>query len=280
MIVLVPLDGSSLADGILGQLSPLLMNRKAKLLLLLVLAPGSSEEEEAAALRHLAEVTKGLAATGEDPEAILRSGDPADQILSVVDDYDAELIVMATHGRSGIARLIRGSVAERVLRNASVPVYLASPKGLTSRSDTSPNFARVLLPLDGSKHSAAILPLVLPIVADSRAEVVLLHVSVPGTESLHPVPEVARKRAQAKAETALADVRDKLEASGLTVHVVGAFGDPAEELLKAIEHHEVDLLAMSSHGREGLSRWRFGSVAENVLRQARCPLLIRTAPRT
>lgn len=277
MNVLVPLDGSSLAEGILRHVPPLLMARKAKLLLLQVLPRGATEKDEAAALRYLAEATKEVAASGEEPEAILRIGDPADQILSVADDYDVDQIVMATHGRSGVARIIRGSVAERVLRNATVPVYLASPKGLSGKS--SEHFSRVLIPLDGSKLAASILPLVLPIVSDSEAEVVLLHVSVPGKESVHPVPEVAKKRAQEKAETALADVQGSLEAAGVRAHVFGAYGDPAEELLSAIERHEAELLAMTSHGREGLSRWRFGSVAEKVLREARCPLLIKTAPR-
>jgi nucleotide-binding universal stress UspA family protein len=277
MNVLVPLDGSSLAEGILRHIPPLLMARKAKLLLLQVLPRGSSEQDEAAALRYLADATKEVAASGEEPEAILRIGDPADQILSVADDYKADQIVMATHGRSGVARIIRGSVAERVLRNATVPVYLASPKGLSGKSNES--FSRVLIPLDGSKLAASIMPLVLPMVSDSQAEVVLLHVSVPGKESVHPVPEVAKKRAQAKAETALADVQDSLKAAGVTAHVFGTYGDPAEELLAAIERQEADLLAMTSHGREGLSRWRFGSVAEKVLREARCPLLIKTAPR-
>jgi len=277
MNVLVPLDGSSLAEGILRHIPPLLMARKAKLLLLQVLPRGASEQDEAAALRYLAETSKEVAASGEEPEAILRIGDPADQILSVADDYKADQIVMATHGRSGVARIIRGSVAERVLRNATVPVYLASPKGLSGRS--SENFSRVLIPLDGSKLAASIMPLVLPIVSDSEAEVVLLHVSVPGKESVHPVPEVAKKRAQEKAETALSEVQASLVAAGVKAHVVGAYGDPAEELLGAIERHEAELLAMTSHGREGLSRWRFGSVAEKVLREARCPLLIKTAPR-
>lgn len=280
MRVLVPLDGSSLAEGILRHVPPLLMARKANLILLQVLPRGATQEDEAAALRHLAEASKQVEATGEDPESVLRIGDPAAQILSVCEDYDADLIVMATHGRSGIARLIRGSVAERVLRNATVPLYLASPKGLSGKSGTAMTFSRILVPLDGSKLAASIMPLVLPIVGDSQAEVVLLHVSVPGTETVHPVPEVARKRAQEKGATALKDVQQSLEAAGVKVHVVGAYGDPAEELLAAIARHEVDLLAMTSHGREGLSRWRFGSVAEKVLREARCPLLIKTAPRS
>ncbi|HBP22722.1 MAG TPA: hypothetical protein DEA08_33695 [Planctomycetes bacterium] len=280
MKVLIPLDGSSLADGILPHVPRVLMRAAAQLHLLRVLAPDADEESEQQAQRHLEAAVEQLVATGETEvgSSTERGEDPADTILSLAEEGGYDLIAMATHGRTGVARLVRGSVAERVLRHARIPVYMVSREGLL-RDNDEVRFDRVMIALDGSPQAAKIIPLVLPFVTDSQAEVVLLHVSVPGKDSVHPVPEVAKSRAQEKAEAALDSVAEMLTTAGVEVHVLGAYGDPAEQLLEAAERQDVDLLAMTSHGRTGLSRWRFGSVAEKVLRQARCPLLIRTAPK-
>jgi len=277
MKVLVPLDGSSLSDGILAHVERVLLREQAQVHLLRVLPTDAEEPDLKAADRHLTSARETLEAHGEQPTSALERGDPAETIARVASEGDYDLIAMATHGRSGIARMIRGSVAERVLRHAEVPVYLATHKSLP-RSTNSVNFQRVLIPLDGSKLAASILPLVLPIVQDSEAEVVLLHIDSPSKDSTHPVPEVAARKAQKRAESSLKDVHDKLEAAGVKTHVLGAYGDPAEQILDAVERQSADLLAMCSHGRTGLSRWRFGSVAEKVLREARCPLLVKTAP--
>lgn len=276
MKVLIPLDGSSLADGILPHVPRVLMRAEAQLHLLRVLSPDADEESEQQARRHLEAAVSQLRATGEEEvgSSIERAEDPADAILSLAEEGGYELIAMATHGRTGVARLVRGSVAERVLRHARVPVYMVSREGLLRENDDV-RFERVMIALDGSPQAAKVIPLVLPLVVDSQAEVVLLHVSDPDKESVHPVPEVAKKRAQEKAEATLEAVADKLVSAGVEVHVLGVYGDPAEQLLEAVERQDIDLLAMTSHGRTGLSRWRFGSVAEKVLRQARCPLLIR-----
>jgi nucleotide-binding universal stress UspA family protein len=274
MKVLVPLDGSRLADGILPHVQRVLLREAAELELLRVLPLDADEAVESAARRRLEEAAEGLRAQGEKARTILVKGEPAQEILAWAEKDRPDLIAMATHGRSGLTRLIRGSVAERVLRHSPVPVYLANPKGL-AQPGGDVRFERVLVPLDGSDTAASILPLVLPLVRDSGAEVVLLHVDVPEAESTHPVPEVASRRAQKRAEAALADTRARLELSGVTTHVLGAYGDPAVQALETAQRQDVDLLAMSSHGRTGLSRWRFGSVAEKVLRECRCPVLLK-----
>ncbi|MGE0712216.1 MAG: universal stress protein [Planctomycetota bacterium] len=280
MKVLIPLDGSRLADGILAHLGRVLLSKAAQLQLLCVLPEYASDDEEAAARRHLAEAAAGLAARGEQAETqLVRGADPAETILELAEREGYDLIAMATHGRSGISRLVRGSVAERVLRHAELPIYVANPAGLTGISPQGHTFQRVLVPLDGSKTAAAILPLLIPILEASQAEVILMHIDSPEAESTHPVPEVATHRAQERAEAALAEVQGQLQAAGLTCHVVGGYGAPAEQILDAVNQRDVDLLAMTSHGRTGLSRWRFGSVAEKVLRECRCPILLKRAGR-
>ena len=109
------------------------------------------------------------------------------------------LVAMSTHGRSGVGRWLRGSVAERVLRNSPVPILLANPEGIV-KPDDSVRFGTILVPLDGSKRSARVMDRVLPFAVDSESEVVLLHVDTPSQPGVHPVPEVAKRHAQERAE--------------------------------------------------------------------------------
>lgn len=91
--------------------------------------------------------------------------------------------------------------------------------------------------------------------------------------------EVAKKKAQQRAEGALERWIEKLTKANVNVKVVGRYGDPAEQIQDVIGESKIDLVAMASHGRTGLARWRFGSVAEKVLRDCRCPVLVETSPR-
>jgi nucleotide-binding universal stress UspA family protein len=206
-------------------------------------------------------------------------GEAAEQILEFMEASGADLCAMATHGRSGVSRWIRGSVAERVLRNATIPVFLANPKGLVLETDDV-CFERILVPYDGSKLAAQILPLVGRFASDSGAEVIVLHIDMPERGG-HPVPEVARRHAQQRAEAMLDEVRCHLEDNGVEkTQVIGRYSeDPANEILQVIEEVKPDLVAMSSHGRSGVSRFAFGSVAEKVLRHCDCPLLVKPVRR-
>ncbi len=285
MKILVPLDGSRLADGMLSHARRLLLREASTIALLHVLPvdPPATQEgrekQQAEAEEHLKACKDLLESTGESVTTSVLRGDAAEQILEFVDASGADLCAMATHGRSGPSRWIRGSVAERVLRNAKVPIFLANPKGLVLESDAV-RFERILVPFDGSPLAAQILPVVGRFASDSDSEVTVLHIDTPERGG-HPVPEVARRHAQQRAEAMLDEVRCALEESGVEkTQVLGRYsGDPAGEILKVIEEVKPDLVAMSSHGRTGFSRFAFGSVAEKVLRKCDCPLLVRPAQR-
>lgn len=276
MKLLVPLDGSPVSEGILPHVRPLLRSGAHQLHLVRVLdqeAPGA-EEAEAAARTYLDRQWRPNPGTPIEVRTHVLHGDPAGRIVDLADALGVELIAMSTHGRSGLSRWTRGSVAERVLHEARSPLLLANPRGLTGVSPEA-RFARVLVPLDGSRLSASILPHAVRYARASGADLLLLHVDVPGTSGVHDTPEVAERRAQERAERRLQDERLRLLGEGLTPHVVGAYGDPAEQIMAAVERHDATLVAMASHGRTGLARWQFGSVAEKVLRHTAAPLLVR-----
>jgi nucleotide-binding universal stress UspA family protein len=282
MKVLVPLDGSRLADGVVAHVRRLARAEPVEATLLHVSPEYLSTAEEAARRGpvedHLAAVQRLLAGEGLVVRAeVVVARDEAERIVDTARAQGYDLIALATHGRTGLDRWVRGSVAEKVLRAATVPVYVVNPRGLVVADDGVGAWRRILVPLDGSDRAASVLGLAgrFALAGGAEAELVLVHVDEPDVPGVHPVGEVATRQAQARAEAVLASYRERLERSGLRVRVAGRFGrDPAHELLSAAREHGADLIAMASHGRTGLRRWRFGSVAERVLREATTPLLV------
>ena len=167
--ILVPLDGSELSDRILEQARRILVTQDARVVLLRVIPPrGEKEPDRAhqerrdAANAHLDRLRRGLKARGCEVSATLHEGDdPAQAIVEVAERERAGLVAMTTHGRTGPARWVRGSVAERVLRGCERPLFLVNPKAMAD-APSSPGelrFERLLVPLDGSRRSASVLPL-------------------------------------------------------------------------------------------------------------------------
>ncbi len=140
--ILVPLDGSKLAEGVLPHAKALAYSEGAELVLLTVAAnpaldfvfsdPGlaqrAEEEQETRSKKYMREIENQLKSTGFRVSTLLRVGAVADTILSVADEMRVDLIAMSTHGRAGAARWLLGSVADRVVRNSQVPVLLIRPR--------------------------------------------------------------------------------------------------------------------------------------------------------
>jgi nucleotide-binding universal stress UspA family protein len=274
--ILVPLDGSQLADQILVPMRATL-SRSSDVSLLTVVpshaipkdhSPG--QDPLTVARRHLAARRDDLIAHGVCAHARLTVGDAASKILEAARGHGSTLIVMSTHGRSGAARFLRGSVAERVLRHSPIPVLVANPRALEGREE--PRFRRILVPLDGSDRSAEILPLVAELAKLHGSEVILFF-SIPMLVSPEPIFASGPVMSVAEGEQLLEPFQRGFY--DVPVKRRAAIGDPASNILALIESEKIDLVAMTTHGRSGPSRWFLGSVAEQVTRHATCPLLIK-----
>jgi nucleotide-binding universal stress UspA family protein len=214
----------------------------------------------------------------------VRLGDPATVLLGLEADEAAQLVVMGTHGRSGLDRWVRGSVAEAVLCRGRAPVLLVRPTDDPARAARLGRGAvRLLVPLDGSALAVGALHEAARIVAPGGGEIVLATV-VPLRDGGRP-PEAPpagvtpRTVAQWHLEAAAVGLRGRgLRATA----VVLTAEDPAAAIVDLATLEEVDLVVMATHGRGGLGRWLYGSVADAVSRTARTPvLLVRpTAPAT
>jgi len=194
-------------------------------------------------------------------KAQLVSGPAAERILELAEPTD--LIVMGTHGRTGLARLLLGSVAETVVRHARCSVLVA-------RRHVASHFHHILVPVDFSDCSRRALDEAGELASRSGASVTLLHVLDP--------PEVYRQDQDEDLQSTgrLDDWGDLVEArTARQVTRLMRTGSPAPQVLSTVaEDPSVDLIVVGSHGRTGLQRMLIGSVAEKVMRHATRPVMI------
>lgn len=313
--ILVPLDGSRLAEQALGHAvhaaqrydAPLLLVRVVDLQPVLgsnlaadALASIYEVEREAEAQRYLEEQAAALrhAFPGLVVETELALGAPAFRVIEVEAARHAQLVVLTTHGRTGLDRWVRGSVAEHVLRHGAAPVLLVRPWDLPSAVDSLAGRAgiRVLVPLDGSPLAEQVLPAACRLAsgkegferpsakgtdaAGSRGELVLLCVCT-GSSVQPAAVGVATHRDRAFAQRYLERVAAQVRQSGVRVRTIVLV---AQDVAAAIVEQSVveasDLVAMSTHGRGGIGRWLHGSVADCVAFTCRVPVLLFHPPAT
>lgn len=189
-------------------------------------------------------------------------GTPAHLIPQHAAAQKADLIVMATHGRSGFERELMGSVAEKVVLTSPCPVIALRlpPTTTPDRALLHPKIQRVLVPTDLSENSLRALPIAEAIARPFKATLTALHVIPSG-------PTTA-------ATAALRQFMDMNYGGKLPVAHAVREGDPAENIVNYALHFKMDLIAMSTQGHNQLRDRLFGSTAERVMRIAPCPLLV------
>jgi nucleotide-binding universal stress UspA family protein len=284
--VLVPLDGSSLAENALVYATPIAEASDSRMVLVRAstsaevavdlfgqLAPGAAAEQmQKSAEKYLNFVRTAHGYPNSDIYA--HSGRPASVILDCEQNERADLIVMSTHGRSGVGRWMLGSVTEKVLQQAQVPLLVVR--------DRRP-IQRILVPLDGSTRAEVVLHHAIYCATVFNAELSLLRVleKAPAPISRRSVAtlltDVVNPTRPAiiepdQDEKYLDTIARQLIPSELSVTLIERTGDAAETILQVGTGH--DLIAMSTHGYSGLERYLFGSVMEKVLRATDRPMLI------
>ena len=296
--ILVPLDGTERSDEALPVIRSLVLAAQHSVHLLRVIPPFEHDATEReplggrdapiglrleAAGRHLEEVTAELEAFGAEVTAEVRVGDVCETILGVAQQIGAGLIAMVTHGRSGPLRWLRGSVAESILRESPVPLLLLNADAAEFRNPGLPFHGRMLVALDGTEQANAILPVAADLAGRFSSHVTLLRcVNAVGlAPSMPPAPPVGipaptpySELNTERAEASLYDPQAGLEAQGIGADIRVEIGRPARRILDVAEEEDVDLVAMTTHGRSGGERLLLGSVAESVLRDCMRPLLV------
>lgn len=281
--VLVPLDGTQLAERALLFARKLVRLLKGDLILVRAATARPLYGDRAEALLKAAAEAEAYLdrkvdryAMGYPVEVSVPFGEPATEILNVATLRQADLIVMTTHGRSGLSRLLRGSVVDELVRGTRLPLLLIRAGAALDQWERG--LRRILVPLDGSELAESVLPRVEALAQTAMARLTLLQVIGPVMPELKAyeiayLPEDDGILAD-QARAYLARVAAPLRERGLDVETRVAFGKPGDRIAAATTDNAYDLVAMATHGRGGIERAMVGSVADEVLRTASAPVLL------
>lgn len=227
-------------------------------------------------LEHLAQP---LRAEGLDVEIVVREGAAAAVLIESIEQQAIDLVVMATHGRSGMARWVLGSVAEEVAEHATVPVLLVPRDGPPVAPAVDREW-RILLPLDGTPLTEGVLVPTARLAQALGAEVRLLHVllpmyqDAPAKDPLHQLPDERRRFRDA--EHYLEEQVAHLQQLGVAARWSLAFGTPAEDIAERAERYHSDIVVLTRQARKAAMLWPGGSIPRRLLRSEQAAVLFMT----
>lgn len=288
--LLVPLDGSPLAERALPIAEDLARRANGRLILTRAVEGDASDTPDTKQSADLTEadtylhaIAEKLAASGLSAQHTTPFGDIDEQIATEAENRGADLIVMATHNRNGLSRLFSSSVAEDVLHHTSRPImFIRADDDATTPAAPLPTGARVLVPLDGTPFSEAAIEPARELAQLLSGEVVLLSVITPP-----PPPamselsfaaasyvefdlEAARRESQAH----LARVAQQHGIDPAHAQATVQFGGTADGIAEAIDNLGASVVVMATHARTGLGRFIFGSTATDTLHHIHVPLVL------
>lgn len=292
--LLVPLDGSRLAEAVLPPALLLAERFGATVALLHVLERGAPEtvhgEPHLAnareAERYLQKVARRVGDRGVAVERHVHPNEEQDVVGSIIghaQEFDVDLIVLSTHGRGGMRDLLAGTIAQQVLNRGALPVLLVKP---TAQGEPPPfEGRRMLVPLDGTPtHDGAVLPVVERVAEALGSSLHLLMVvptlhTLPGDQAavalLTPTAMTAAlEMEQEEARSYLEGAVRRFQTVGISVMAEVRRGDPATVVPEAAKVVDADLIVMSTHGRVGLGAFWSGSIGSRILSRIQQPLLL------
>ncbi len=209
-------------------------------------------------------------------QVVVRGISPAEEILLYEKENKIDLIVMGTHGRSGLRHFLIGSVAERVIRNAACPVM--SIRFHKESEDFKPTIKRILVPIDFSTYSRQTLGYAVDIARRFDASLEIVHVI---EEQVHPsyyvagdisifnlIPDLREKSLAALKEFTEKVIPEEIEH---TFHI--REGRAHSEIARFAQDQEIDLIVIATHGLSGLEHFLIGSTTEKVIRKVNQPVL-------
>jgi nucleotide-binding universal stress UspA family protein len=288
--LLIPLDGSKLAESILPAAQYLALKFQATILLLHAIekdAPQTIHGE-----RHLSDVAEANAYLEQVAAELIRAGIPVERhvhdkekdqvarsIIRHASELGADLILLCSHGASGMKSVLVGSVAQQVVQHDSTPVFLVRP-------NQNPEWQcrKILVPLDSAPVHEPALPVAIEFARACSSSIEAVTV-VPTIKTLSaeraaigsflPATMTAMlDLAERGASDYVASVTSKLSADGFDASSFIMRGKPANEIVEAAKRVSADLIVMATHGRKNIESFWLGSVTPHVIENASCPVLL------
>ncbi len=274
--ILVPTDGSDCAETAVGYAEDLAARYGATVHALCVVdsrplenAPQYDRVKEAHT--EIAERTcDRIAEAGLSVERAVRTAVPHRAILEYATDEGIDLVVMGTHGRTGIERYLLGSVTEKVVRLSDAPVLTV--KAGDEHEVTYP-FSDVLVPTDGSDGAEAAIPPAIDVASTYDARLHGLSVVDTVSMGLDVGSSAIVDAFEESARTAVDRVADRARSSVPGVETAVTYGSPYREIRSYVDEHDIGLVVMGTHGRSGIERYLLGSVAEKTVRTSSVPVM-------
>ncbi len=286
--ILVPLDGSEVADSVLPFVGNLARRLDASVTLFTAVAPGrsaASESETAVQVEATAQARREaqhLTEAGVTADVLVVSGQPVEQIISQGQRGGFDLIAIGTRGHSGIRRSLLGSVTDGVIRSSTVPVLALSPKAVEASAQSDYWLSTVTVPLDGSVVAESVLSYAEDLAQQLTLELRLLRVVSVGTMAYYAVEggpvdtTPVEQELEEDAAQYLNSIAENVSKHELTVTCTVERGSPTLAIIDHIRNTQNNLIAICSHGRSGLGRLLIGSVADSIVRSSGVPVLVIT----
>lgn len=290
--ILVPLDGSQLAEGVLPHVVALARALDARVILLRILEQEGDADHDrpvdpvhwastkAEAQKYLSVWINRLQEIGLSVEAALRTGAVADQIIDAAHSFDIDLVALSSHGYSGLNNWTLSSVTQKVLRRSQRSILLIRAHGPVAVDLTALRYRRVLLPLDGSQRAEHGYLLAQRIAQHFDSVLLLTHVVVQPETHWHGRSDAGDlnlaqqmvERNRAAGATYLADIQSRSAVKSEICVLSGTSGIDAMHHL--VDWKSIDLTVMTAHGHSGSPYHLFGSVATTFIDHGLTPLLL------
>ena len=290
--ILVPLDGSRLAECVLPHAAALAQAFDARITLLRVVAQAHSTDQEQTidplrwhmrkteAESYLDSVATRLREAELQVDKVTLEGEAANNVIEFAHEHAVSLILLSSHGQSGLSKWNISSIVQKIILRAYMPVMIVRAYKSPSKELTGLHYRRVLVPLDGSQRAECVLPLASNLVCFQDAQLVLAHAvpkpemprHTPLTEAETELVDRIIKYNRLEAEKYLTDLKERLECN-VDSHLLES-DDTAAALHDLVQEKDVGLVALSAHGYTSTPRWPYGSMALNFIAYGTTPLLV------
>jgi nucleotide-binding universal stress UspA family protein len=291
--ILVPLDRSALAECVLPHTIALARALDSRLTLLHVLSGADQPNQlravdplewqlrQAEAESYLQAVCGRLIEAGVQCEAQIRAGAAAELIVGVARDFEIPLIIMASHGQSGLSGWNVSSVVQKVIMRTRASLMLVRAYETAPADTGALRYQRILVPLDGSARAESILPLATVLARLPETQVLIAHVvqrpalprrTPPSQEDTELVDRLVERNRE-EAENYLEAIRLQLSSPAAQTRLLIA-NQVATALHELVAEERIDLVLLSAHGFSGETRWPHGGVVASFLAYGTSPLLI------
>jgi nucleotide-binding universal stress UspA family protein len=291
--ILLPLDGSSLAEKVLPHAVTLSRAFDTQLTLLRVvyqeeradqhgmINPMDWQMRKSEAEAYLQSIQKRLGDIALESSVQIIEGRPAEQIIEFGKNEGVDLILLSSHGSSGPSPWNINSTVQKVLLRAFMPVMIVRAYHEEPHELEEVTYKRLLLPLDGSKRAECILPLAESICELQDSHVVLTHIveqpklprQTPLSDEVKSLIESLQEINIQEAERYFSDIKKQFR-KGNVETIIETSEEPSVALHNIIDREKIDLVLLSAHGYSGENRWPYGSIALNFIAYGTTPLII------